>query len=478
MESRTIQFIADVANGRLASGDTEKSVTCICTDSRKLQAGNVFLALRGESFDGHAFVQQVCDLGAAAVVLEEGAAPGMPGDTAVIEVADTRIAYGVIAAAYRSQFKLPVVAIAGSNGKTTTKELLASILREAGPTLWSEASFNNDVGVPATLLRLESAHQALVQEIGTNHPGELKPLIEVVRPNYGVITSIGREHLEHFGDLEGVVEEESKLAELLPPNGALFLSGDSDYSETIASRCPSKTILAGASERCDWRVSDVRVEPMATHFKLDCPVVAWTGDYHVPMPGAHHAINAALALAVAQELGASNEQARVGLETVTPPAMRAHYWEVNGYGVLEDCYNANPDSMSAAIETLQSLPCQGRRFAVLGDMAELGSGGDDAHREAGRRAAECGIDILFAVGSMAYCYAGGARSAGATVISEYDNAADAGNALLRAMRPGDLVLIKASRSARLERISTMIRGQTGDNQAHNHEQSAKTQTLA
>jgi UDP-N-acetylmuramoyl-tripeptide--D-alanyl-D-alanine ligase len=470
MEPQTVQFIAEATGGSLITGDPTVVVERFCTDSRKLQRGDLFVAIRGERFDGHEFAAAACEAGAAVVVVERGSAPSHPQGAAIIEVADTRQAFGALAAAYRKKFSLPVVAVAGSNGKTTTKEILASILRQAGPGLWSEASFNNDIGVPATLLQLKQEHQTLVQEIGTNHPGELRPLIEIVAPRLGVITSIGREHLEHFGDLAGVVEEEGVLAELLPADGVLFLNADSDYSDVIQARASAATVQVGTTPGCDWQVTSVQVAPMMTHFSVSTKSVGWTGDYSVPMPGAHHAINATLALAAAAELGVSNSAARLGLENVTPPAMRAHYWEVNGVGVLEDCYNANPDSMSAAIDTLRALPCAGRRFAVLGDMAELGPGAEDAHREIGRRVAELGIDILFAVGDMAHCYAGGARGFDTLLVSEHDSVAAAGNALRRTLRPEDLVLIKASRSARLERISTMLRGQPGDESVTDHEQ--------
>jgi UDP-N-acetylmuramoyl-tripeptide--D-alanyl-D-alanine ligase len=473
MEPRTVQFIVDATGGHLITGDPTRVVTRFCTDSRKLQSGDLFVAIRGERFDGHKFAAAACEAGASVVMVQTGCAPSDAMESAIIEVADTRSALGALAAAYRAGFELPVIAVAGSNGKTTTKEILAAMLQQAGPTLWSEASFNNDIGVPTTLLRLEHTHHALVQEIGTNHPGELRPLIEMVRPRFGVITSIGREHLEHFGDLSGVVEEEGVLAELLPAEGALFLNADSDYAAEIRDRTTARTVLVGTAESCEWRIDSVRVEPLMTHFTVSTSAPGWAGEYCVPMPGAHHATNATLALALAAELGVSNAAAREGLENVTPPAMRAHYWEVNGVGVLEDCYNANPDSMSAAIDTLRALPCKGRRFAVLGDMAELGPDAEEAHREIGRRIAELGIDILFAVGGMASCYAGGARAAGAPVISEFDNAATAGNALVRALGPDDLILIKASRSARLERISTLLRGQPGDDPVRDHEQNAK-----
>src|SRR6267154_1233306 len=222
VEALTIGYIASACSGELVTGSAKKTVLRVCTDSRQLQSGDVFFALKGEKFDGHDFLDEATKT-AAAVVVERGRAPTSKSDCAVVAVDNPRRALGRLAQAYRKDFKLPIVAIAGSNGKTTTKELVASVLRQGRKTLWSEASYNNDIGVPLTLLRLEGSHEVAVLELGTNHPGELEPLVRMIRPNYGVITSIGREHLEFFGDLAGVAQEEGWLAELLPPDGKLLL---------------------------------------------------------------------------------------------------------------------------------------------------------------------------------------------------------------------------------------------------------------
>jgi hypothetical protein len=214
MEPRPLNFIAAACGGNLVSGDERLLVRRICTDSRQVQAGDLFIALPGDRFDGHDFLGEVLRKGAAALMVRHGRAPASPNSASIITVADTRKALGRLAASYRVDFRLPVVAVAGSNGKTTTKDLIASVLKQRFPTLFSEASFNNDIGVPMTLLRLEQTHQAAVLEAGTNHPGELAQLLEMIRPRFGVLTSIGREHLEFFGDLAGVAEEEGWIAEL------------------------------------------------------------------------------------------------------------------------------------------------------------------------------------------------------------------------------------------------------------------------
>ncbi len=451
----------------------------VSTDSRSIAAGNVFVALNGERFDGHRFVDEVCQAGAAAVIVEVGRGPQVPGEFGVIEVEDTKVALGRFAAAHRAEFDLPVVAVAGSNGKTTTKDLLGALIEADGPALWSEASFNNDIGVPLTLLKLTEEHKVLVQELGTNHPGELKPLIEMTRPLHGVITSIGREHLEHFGDVDGVLSEEGTLAEMLPPDGILFLNGDEQHADALATKTKAKVVRIGSGGDCDWQISAVQMHNDGTRFDVTAPQARFE-ELRIRLLGRHQVTNAVLALAVGTELGLAGTLGRRTLANCTPSKWRLQLWEDNGVRVLDDCYNANADSMTAAIDTLVGLPCSGRRIAVLGDMGELGEHAESAHREIGRLLAERGVDMLFAVGSMSYLYAGEAREAGLRVISEFDTVEDAVVTLQRALRPGDLVLVKASRTAGLERISAKIRGTLRDETTieSTYEQSAQSRSAA
>jgi hypothetical protein len=245
MEPRNLIYMAQAAEGELAKGAPTTTVRRVCTDSRAVQAEDLFVALRGDRFDGHTFVGQVAQLGAAAAVVERDSPPGSDWSCGLITVGNSRLALGRIAARYRRDFGLPIVAVAGSNGKTTTKELIASVLRQKLQTHLSPASFNNDIGVPTTLLGLCRQHEVAVLEFGTNHPGELAPLLRMAQPKFGVIPSIGREHLEFFGDLDGVVEEEGSLAELLPSDGKLFLNADTLRAGDIARRSAAPVVLAG-----------------------------------------------------------------------------------------------------------------------------------------------------------------------------------------------------------------------------------------
>jgi len=453
----TLKFIADATAAEVKSGALTTLVTHVGTDSRAARPGDLFLALKGGKFDGHDFIAEVAAKGVTAVMVERGRVPSPLPPCAVLVVPDVRQAYGRIAAAYRREFSLPVVAVAGSNGKTTTKELLASVLRQKFSTLWSEASFNNDIGVPATLLRLDASHQAAVVETGTNHPGELAPLVRMVAPRFGVLTNIGREHLEFFGDLAGVAREEAALAAGLPADGVLFVNGDCEWSADIAACTPARVVRVGTGGKNDWRAKGFRLDKNGVKFSVTTTRAELCGDYRVNLLGRHQVTNALLAAAVAAELGLSRAEIQRGLAECQPPKMRLQFWEANGVRVLDDCYNANADSTLAALATLCDLPLQGRRVAVLGDMAELGAQGAAAHAEIGRRVAELGINQLIAIGTLSAVMAQAARDAGLSRVFEFADAPAALRAVRNFLKPGDVVLLKASRSVHLEQIAEELK---------------------
>jgi len=457
MDARPLKFICDACAGEVRHGGQDVLVLGVSTDSRTVQAGDLFVALAGDRFDGHEYLADAAAKGAAAVMVNGLATTGTVS-CPVIAVDNTRAALGDLAAAYRGEFSMPVVAIGGSNGKTTTKELVAAVLRQRLATLWSEASFNNDIGVPLTLLRMEAAHQAAVLEVGTNHPGELAPLVRMIQPRFGIITNIGREHLEFFGDLAGVVQEEGTLAELLPATGKLLLPGDDPFSAELAGRTQAEVARVGFGGECDWRAASLRFGKEGVTFKVSAPDAAFTGEYRINLIGRHQVVNALFAIAVGAELGLSRDEIQRGLAECQPAKMRLQLYEQNGVRVLDDAYNANADSVIAALRTLTELPCRGRTVAVLGDMAELGRHTESAHREVGRLAAELGVGQLFAVGKMAPVTAQAAREAGLSRVLEFLDVETAAGAVKNFVRPGDLLLLKASRVSRLERIAELLRG--------------------
>jgi UDP-N-acetylmuramoyl-tripeptide--D-alanyl-D-alanine ligase len=458
-----VEFILGACAGKLVAGSRDALVKRVNTDSRASQPGDLFVALAGEHHDGHDFLPDVIQKGVAAVLVEAKKIPANVTKCAVISVENTRRALGQVAARYRDDFSLPVVAVGGSNGKTTTKELLASVLKQKLATLWSEASFNNDIGVPLTLLRLEKKHEAAVAEIGTNHPGELAPLLKMVQPRLGVITNIGREHLEFFNDLAGVAREEGTLAEQLPAGGVLFVNGDNEWTPQIVHRTRARAVKVGLGAGNDWRASNIRVANQSVAFRIEAPRADYGGDYRINLLGRHQVTNALFAMAVGAELGLSREEIERGLAECQPPKMRMQLWEVNGVRVLDDAYNANADSMLAALQTLQDMPCKGRRVAVLGDMAELGAHSEAAHEEIGRRVVESGVGQLFAVGTMAPVLARAARAAGLNRVFEFMDVESAASAVKSFLKPGDVVLLKASRAVKLERISEVLRAEMRKN---------------
>jgi UDP-N-acetylmuramoyl-tripeptide--D-alanyl-D-alanine ligase len=458
MEPRPLIYAAEAMQGELLRGSPQGMVTRLSTDSRQTEAGDLFFALAGERFDGHTFLPEAARRGVAAVVAEwKKIPPGFDG-CPVIAVDNTRAALGRLAKAYRGGFNLPIVAVGGSNGKTTTKELIASVLRQKKRTLWSEASFNNDIGVPLTLLRLERPHQAAVLEAGTNHPGELAPLLELIAPRFGVVTNIGREHLEFFHDLVGVTREEGAMAEAVPSAGVLFLNGDNPWSEVLARRTRARVVLVGLERSNDCVARHIRVDEKGVTFFVDCRYPGLAGEYRIQLLGRHQVTNALLAFAVGAEMGLGRNEIERGLLACGPAKMRMQLCNPAGIRILDDCYNANTDSMMAALQTLRELPCHGRRVAVLGDMAELGGCSSAAHCEVGRRAAEARLDHLFAIGRRARQIAAGARERGLKSVVEIAEVERAVEAIKEFARPGDVVLVKASRSMRLERITEKLRG--------------------
>lgn len=456
MDPRSIHYLAAACGGRLVQSGAGGMVSRVCTDSRKAQPGDLFFALSGDHFDGHAFVEEVAAKRVAGVVIQAGRGSELPASCGVIEVEDVRRALGALARRYRQDFHPHCVAVAGSNGKTTTKELVAAVLRQRYNTVWSEASFNNDIGVPVTLLRLAEGTQAAVFELGTNHPGELAPLIEMVKPRLGLITSIGREHLEFFKDLEGVVEEEGTLSAQLPKDGVLILNGDSEWAEVLARRGCCRVVRVGLQAGMSWRASQVSLSSAGTRFTIEDGPTEYRGEYSLALLGRHQVTNALLAIATGFELGLGADEIRRGLSECRPAKSRLVLKECRGIAILDDSYNANADSMVAALHTLHELPCAGRRVAVIGDMGELGESAAAAHHEVGRTAGDLGIDFVVTVGAQSRLTLDSARRTGSTQGVEFATPEEVIQHLRSFLRPGDIVLLKASRSAGLDRISEAL----------------------
>jgi UDP-N-acetylmuramoyl-tripeptide--D-alanyl-D-alanine ligase len=279
----------------------------------------------------------------------------------------------------------------------------------------------------------------------------------MVSPSVGIITNIGREHLEFFGDVAGVVKEEGVLADLLPAGGKLILNGDDAWSNEISLRTKARVVRVGIGEKSDWRAKGIRLDKAGVSFRVEGPGAGLNGDYRINLLGRHQVLNALFAIAAGEELGLDRAEVQRGLAECKPAKMRLQYWEANGVRVLDDSYNANTDSTLAALETLCDLPLQGRRVAVLGDMAELGAHSEAAHVEVGRRAAKLGIGQLFVIGKMAPVLGRAARDAGLARVIEFTDVEMAALAIKNFLKPGDVVLLKASRASHLERIAESLK---------------------
>jgi UDP-N-acetylmuramoyl-tripeptide--D-alanyl-D-alanine ligase len=438
--------------GASADGGGEPLIAAICTDTRGMQSDSLFIALRGERFDGHDFLQAASTAGAIAAMVDGEVFP--PAAMRIIRVADTRAAMGALARHVRKQHRGKVIAVAGSNGKTGTKYLIDSLLRADRRGLISPKSFNNDIGVPLSIFPADPMQDYLVLELGTNHPGEIRTLTNIALPDIAVITNCSAEHLEGLGDLDGVRRENASLIEGIAPGGLLIINGDDPALIEAAVSWRGRRVTFGFAPGNDLIASDVRCAADGIRFVIQPGNI----ETFVPLLGRHIAANALAAVAVAREMGLSHARIAKNLRGATGPEMRLQLQDVNGVRVLNDAYNANPASMKAAISTLASLDTGGRRIAIVGDMRELGKSSGEWHRSLGKWIArEHPPDLLACVGSEARAIAAEAICGGmpAARVRCYVDATAAA-AIAKRLKKGDLVLLKASRAIGLETVAKAI----------------------
>ena len=449
MDSLSLHQIAEFAGGSLTASNSALGVSKVRTDSRTTQPGELFVALRGENFDGHKFVELARERGAIGAMVEEGWKGQTPDWFALIRVRDTLNGYQTLATNYRKSLPLKVVAITGSNGKTSTKDFLAAILSRGFRVTKTEGNFNNHVGVPQTMLTASSSDEMAVWEIGMNHPGEIGALAKIAAPDAAIITNIGVAHIEFMGSREAIAAEKGALAEAVKANGTVILNADDPFSEDIAKRTGAKVIFAGV-EHGSVRATELRQSPNGIEFTI--LEGAHRCRAQLPVPGSHMVQNALLAIAAGRAFGLSLENCAAGLASAPLTKARLQIKEVSGIQFIDDSYNANPDSMKAALRTLVELEADGRRIAVLGQMSELGEESERGHREVGEAAAALGIDKLIAVGGTGVSIAEAAEKAGLRNAIRVASPADAAESLGKIVSPGDLVLVKGSRSAGMERV--------------------------
>ncbi len=449
MNSILLSDILRVTNGQAVGQFHDDDIPFVSTDTRQIRPESLFIAIRGENHDGHEFLGDAARNGAVAALVEE--APAVhPASLQLIRVANTRKALGQVAALVRQQFKGGVIAVGGSNGKTGTKCLIDSALRQQLKGMFSPKSFNNDIGVPLAIFPADTTDDYLVLELGTNHPGEMRPLTHIARPDIAVITNVAAEHLEGFGDMDGVRREESSIIEGLDPDGLVVVNGDDPLLLEKVASFPGKRITFGLHTANDLYPTHITCDLSGVRFRLN-----GRQEVFLPLLGFHVAVNALAAIAVAQRLGLADEQIIAALSTAHGPEMRLALQKVRGIALLNDAYNANPASMEAAIRTLRALPARGRHVAILGDMKELGETSDECHRAVGRYIAANPVDVLVSVGNSAQLIADESGLPADRII-RFDDTDSARQAVPSMLKDGDIVLLKGSRTMKLETIGREI----------------------
>ena len=446
MKPVTAKQIADSVGGALHG---EGRITAVSTDSRSIPPESLFVPLRGERFDGHAYLSQALAAGAAGCLCEKLPEELEPGKF-YIQVPDTRLALKALAAWYRNQFAIPFVQITGSVGKTTTKEMVAAVLSQHYEVLATRGNFNNDIGVPLTLFGLEERHQAAVIESGMNHFGEIRYLGEMIRPDIAVITNIGDAHIEHLGSREGILKAKCEIFEnLRPETGLAVLSGDDELLRGL--HLPFDTVWCGQGENCGVRVRDVADHGVQG---VACTVVTGKGTYPLEIPalGTHMVYPAAMAVAIGEKLGLTAEEICRGVAAYQPTGSRMRILHcTQGRILLDDCYNANPQSVEAALRVLAK---ENRTVAVLGDMNELGDLSQQAHREIGGLAKTLGVGALVTIGEKARAMADGAAG---METHWFPTAAQAMDTIRGLFQPDTVLLVKASHAMHFEEIVEQLR---------------------
>jgi UDP-N-acetylmuramoyl-tripeptide--D-alanyl-D-alanine ligase len=447
MDPLPLSEIAELCGGQLTGpGDVE--VARLSKDTRAIQPGDLYLALRGGNFDGNEFVAAAAEKGAAAAIVDRDvkAPAGFP----LIRVADSQTALQTLAAAWRDRLSLRVVGITGSSGKTSTKEFTAAVLAARFPVTKTQGNLNNHFGLPLTILSARQSDQAAVWEMGMNHPGEIAPLAALARPDAAIITNIGVSHIEFFENRDGIAAEKAELIRAVHRDGAVIIPAEDDYADFLAERAKGRQVIrCGLGAEAHVRADSIKLAAGSATFVVHA--FGESAAAELPATGEHMVRNALLAIAAGLDFGLSLDECVAGLANARLTGGRLEQKTIRGVRFLDDTYNANPDSVEAALQTLAAVPATGRRIAVLGRMGELGDYALTGYERVGRAAAHA-IGTLVAVGPETAPLSAAARSAGLTDLYETPDATAAARVLREITHEGDLVLVKGSRSARMEQV--------------------------
>lgn len=449
MEAMKLKHIAEAIG---IVNESEREIERISTDTRTIIPRSVFIALKGERFDGHEFAQQAVEAGAEAVIAE--APVKVSRYIPVFTVKSTHAALLQIAKYYRMRFDIPVIAVTGSVGKTTTKEMIVTVLSQKYRTMKTEANLNNQIGLPKTLLRLDHTVQAAVVEMGMDDFGQIHNMSMTALPSAAVITNIGHSHIQNLGSQEGILKAKLEIADGMDENAPLVLNGDDPLLAGAAPKLKNPVLLYGIdSPDCDIRAENIVETADGIRFEVVVPSMDVRTAIRLPAFGRHHVLDALAAFAIGLLLQVTPEQMAEGLAEYVPSGMRQHIVPASGITVVEDCYNASPDSVCATLRALASMGGT-RKIAVLGDMRELGDYTEEGHRRCGVQAAELGIELV-AVGESSRFTAEEAEKHGAKV-QWYATKADASAPLLAMLQTGDTVLFKASHSIHMEDLMDQV----------------------
>ncbi len=458
MEALTLRQLLEAVDGTLLGDfdDLDTMFADVCTDSRNITPGSLFLPLQGERFDGHSFIGAALESGAVGCITARERDSYLPGKF-YVKVRNTQRALRDLARFYKSLLPIPCIAVTGSVGKTTTKDMIAAVLSSRYKVLKTEGNFNNDIGLPLTVLRMDCSHQICVLEMGMDHAGEIDYLADLVEPDVAVITNIGDAHIENLGSREGIFNAKCEVFPHLKKNGLAVLCGDDEWLITLKGKLEQKTVFVGGAEELDYVASELHSEDSHLKCMVRTPVSRFEAD--IPALGSHMIYPTLMAAAVAEHFGLAPDEITRGIRAFLPTKMRMNVVRCPGdIVILNDTYNANPQSMRAAAAVLGDAHDR-RRVAVVGDMKELGANSKLFHHAVGGYFAQEGIDRLIAIGDHARCMAEGAQEAGLDNASYYPTMDEARDALRRELRSGVTILVKASRSMQFEKIVEFLQSE-------------------
>ncbi|MUP48296.1 UDP-N-acetylmuramoyl-tripeptide--D-alanyl-D-alanine ligase [Veillonellaceae bacterium M2-8] len=425
------------------------------TDTRTLTQQSLFVALTGDRFNGHDFVLEAVKKGATGIVVSENRPEYRSLDAIVFLVADTLQAYQQLAQFHRRRFSIPVIAVTGSVGKTSTRNIIASVLSQKFNVCQTEKNFNNEIGLPKTLLQLDKTHEVCVVEMGMRGLGQIAALASIAEPTVGVVTNVGKSHIELLGSIENIARAKAELVEALSEEGIAILNQDDSRVAAMSNVCKGKVIGYGVSCEAAVQAERIRVSEKGVSFMCRCFDQGF--EVKIPVLGKHHVYNALAAIATGRLLGLSENQMIRGLSEYKGVPMREELIHIDSYTFINDAYNANPASMMAAIQTLSMLP-RGKKIAVLGGMLELGEWSVSEHEALGAAVVQANIDVLITLGELAAASARAARKAGMTAVYEVKTHQEAASKIKEHLSPGAIILLKGSRGFSMEKVLAYFEG--------------------